>query len=75
MFFRGVAERAHFGLRMSQNEAAPPGLTGLLNTKCCVCRLFKPLGGFLHDAQVDVLLDIELVLHEAKFACRIDVAL
>jgi hypothetical protein len=37
--------------------------------------LFRPFGGFLHKAQIDVVLDVDLLLHESKVVRHIDVAL
>ncbi len=37
--------------------------------------LFRPLGGFLRKAQIDVVLDVDLLLHKSKVMRHIDVAL
>ena len=37
--------------------------------------LFQPLGCFLHQAQIDVVLDVDLLLHKSKVIRHIDVAL
>ena len=37
--------------------------------------LFRSLGGFLYKAQIDVVLDVDLLLHKSKVMRHIDVAL
>src|SRR6185503_13731074 len=58
--------------RVSTNKTAPEGPGA---AQRFAEDLFQALGGFLNEAEIGVLLDVDLLFHEAEVARRIDVAL